>query len=172
MSLEVRRLTPGDTEAFRAMNRLFAQAFDDPESYGSAPPSNAYVGQRLADPSFVALLAAYRGEPVGALAAYELRKFEQERSELYIYDLAVDEAHRRQGVATALIGWLQRYAAGANASVIFVQADPPDLPAVALYDKLGTREEVLHFDIPPDPSQSPDLPADPLLGRAARPICR
>jgi len=25
--------------------------------------------------------------------------------------------------------------------------DPPDEPAVALYDKLGTREEVLHFDI-------------------------
>jgi len=31
--------------------------------------------------------------------------------------------------------------------MVFVQADPPDAPAVALYDKLGTREEVLHFDI-------------------------
>jgi aminoglycoside 3-N-acetyltransferase I len=27
------------------------------------------------------------------------------------------------------------------------QADPPDAPAVALYDKLGTREVVLHFDV-------------------------
>jgi len=37
------------------------------------------------------------------LAAYELRKFEQERSEVYIYDLAVASAHRREGIATALI---------------------------------------------------------------------
>ncbi len=39
--------------------------------------------------------------------------------------------------------------------MIYVQADPPDLPAVALYDKLGVREEVLHFDINP----SADRPA-------------
>jgi aminoglycoside 3-N-acetyltransferase I len=32
--------------------------------------------------------------------------------------------------------------------VIFVQADYGDDPAIALYSKLGTREEVLHFDIP------------------------
>jgi aminoglycoside 3-N-acetyltransferase I len=31
--------------------------------------------------------------------------------------------------------------------VIFVQADPVDAPAVALYTKLGVREDVLHFDI-------------------------
>ena len=35
-------------------------------------------------------------EVVGGLAAYELRKFEQARSEFYLYDLAVSEAHRRQ----------------------------------------------------------------------------
>ena len=55
----------------------------------------------------------------------------------------------RQGVATALIGVVQRIATGIGAYVIFVQADPGDDPAIALYDKLGTREEVLHFDIPP-----------------------
>jgi aminoglycoside 3-N-acetyltransferase I len=33
--------------------------------------------------------------------------------------------------------------------VIFVQADPGDAPAVALYSKLGAREDVLHFDIAP-----------------------
>jgi aminoglycoside 3-N-acetyltransferase I len=34
-----------------------------------------------------------------------------------------------------------------SAWAIFVQADPPDAPAVALYEKLGTREEVFHYDI-------------------------
>jgi len=32
--------------------------------------------------------------------------------------------------------------------VIFVQADLGDAPAIALYTKLGAREDVLHFDIP------------------------
>jgi aminoglycoside 3-N-acetyltransferase I len=34
-----------------------------------------------------------------------------------------------------------------GAYVIFVQADLGDEPAIALYAKLGIREEVLHFDI-------------------------
>nr|WP_017324751.1 GNAT family N-acetyltransferase [Synechococcus sp. PCC 7336] len=51
----------------------------------------------------IALAALKHGEVVGGLAAYELQKFEQERSEIYIYDLAVSAAHRREGIATALI---------------------------------------------------------------------
>jgi aminoglycoside 3-N-acetyltransferase I len=48
-----------------------------------------------------------------------------------------------------LIGKLREIAARHGAYVIFVQADTDieDEPAIALYTKLGTREEVLHFDI-------------------------
>ena len=74
-------------------------------------------------------------------------KFEQERSEIYIYDLAVAAPHRRQGIATALIQELQKIAEVRGAYVIFVQADIGDEPAIALYTKLGIREDVLHFDI-------------------------
>jgi aminoglycoside 3-N-acetyltransferase I len=31
-----------------------------------------------------------------------------------------------------------------------VQADYGDDPAIALYEKLGRREDVMHFDIPVD----------------------
>jgi aminoglycoside 3-N-acetyltransferase I len=34
-----------------------------------------------------------------------------------------------------------------GAFVIFVQADPPDAAAAALDTRLGSREDVLHFDI-------------------------
>ena len=40
---------------------------------------------------------------VGGLAAYVLPKFEQERSEVCIYDLAVAEPHRRQGIAEEVL---------------------------------------------------------------------
>ena len=34
-----------------------------------------------------------------------------------------------------------------NAQVIFVQPDYGDDAAIALYEKLGVREDVMHFDI-------------------------
>ena len=85
--------------------------------------------------------------PVGGIAAYVLPKFEQARSEIYIYDLAVHEARRRRGIATALITELKRIAIERGAYVIYVQADYGDDAAIALYTKLGTREDVMHFDI-------------------------
>ncbi len=143
----IRRLGAGDTASMDAVLTVFEEAFEDAESYGSVRPSAAYMRGLLADGTFIALAAEQDGVIVGGLAAYELRKFEQERSEIYIYDLAVAEAHRREGIATALIGALQPIAATSGAWVIFVQADLGDEPAMALYTKLGKREDVLHFDI-------------------------
>ncbi len=62
------------------------------------------------------------------------------------------EAHRRRGISTALIAELQRIGALRGAYVIFVQADHGDDAAIALYTGLGTREDVLHFDIPVPPA--------------------
>lgn len=148
--VEIRRVGRDDLPSMRAANRLFAQVFEDPESYLLAPPDDDYLTQLLANPDFI-MLAAFRADDmVGALAAYGLPKFEQARREVYIYDLAVRAEHRRVGVATALIEALKPIAREMRAWMIFVQADPPDEPAVALYDKLGVRESVLHFDISPD----------------------
>lgn len=148
-SVTVRRLGEGDLAGYRALNALFARAFEDSDSYAAHCPRDAWALDVLARPHVVLLVAERDGAEVGALAAYELVKFEQERRELYIYDLAVVEAHRRQGVATALIDALRRHAREIDAYVIYVQADHGDPPAIALYDKLGRREEVLHFDIDP-----------------------
>ena len=115
-----------------------------------AQPDDAYLERLLASDTFIAIGGWKDDRPVGALAAYVLPKFEQRRSEIYIYDLAVAEAYRRQGIATALIMELKRIAPSRNAYVIFVQADRGDDPAIALYTKLGTREDVLHFDIAPE----------------------
>lgn len=56
-------------------------------------------------------------------------------------------SRRITGIATELIMELRKIAAARGAHVMFVQADLEDTPAVALYAKLGRREEVLHFDI-------------------------
>ena len=149
MSLAIRRLDRSDAESMRALNVLFASEFGDPDSYAAAPPSETYLRTTLDRPDVIALTATVDGRVAGGLVAYVLAKLEQERSEIYIYDLAVAEAHRRQGIATALIGRLQELAAEIGAWVIYVQADHGDDPAIALYAKLGLREDVMHFDIAP-----------------------
>jgi aminoglycoside 3-N-acetyltransferase I len=143
----VRRLAASDVAQLRALNALFGTAFAEPETYGAKPPSDAYLQGVLAREHVIALVALVREEVAGGLVAYELEKFERARSEVYIYDLAIAEAHRRQGIATALIERLQVIAAERAAWVVYVQADYGDEAAIALYEKLGTREEVLHFDI-------------------------
>lgn len=117
------------------------------DTYSGNRPPAAYLRRLLGGDTFIALAALKSGEVVGGLAAYELHKFEQQRSEIYIYDLAVSAAHRRLGIATALIDELTKIAAARGAYVVFVQADLGDEPAIALYTKLGVREDVLHFDI-------------------------
>lgn len=143
-----KRVVWPDLRAFRGLLETFTEVFAEPQTYLGAVPSEDYLRRLLEQDTFIALVATADDEVVGALAAYELVKFEQERSEMYIYDLGVREHHRRRGVATALIGALRSIARARNASVIFVQADPEDAPAIELYGSLGSRETVHHFDIP------------------------
>ncbi len=126
---------------------MFGRAFQDVPTYSHCQPSTAYLERLLGSDIFITLAALDSDEVVGGIAAYVLPKFEQERSEVYIYDLAVAEAHRRKGVATSLIMELKRSAALRGVHVIFVQVDQGDDPAIALYTKPGVREDVLHFDI-------------------------
>lgn len=143
----IHQLTAPDEPMMHGLLTMFGKAFEDVQAYSGNRPDSAYFKKLLNSDSFIALAAIKGDEVVGGLAAYELMKFEQPRSEIYIYDLAVDEGYRREGIATALILRLKKIAAARGAYVIYVQADLVDAPAVALYTKLGVREDVLHFDI-------------------------
>jgi len=145
--VSMRVLGSADAALMRDVLSLFGAAFDDAESYRSAQPGARYLERLLGSDIFIAIAALEDEQVVGGLAAYVLPKFEQERSEIYLYDLAVAEANRRRGIATKMIDELQRHAGARGAYVIFVQADRGDGPAIALYTKLGVREDVMHFDI-------------------------
>lgn len=145
--VEFRQLLVGDVALFRKLLVTFGDAFEEPDVYRHTQPSDAYLQDMLGSNYFIAVAALQGAVVIGGLAGYELKKFEQERSEIYVYDLAVAKAHRRKGVATGLFAHLGEIAKSRGAYVIFVQADKTDPPAIALYTKLGLKEEVLHFDI-------------------------
>ena len=96
MTYSYRHLSDSDVPVLMELLNVFGEAFEDPQSYQGAVPTQEYMQALLARQYFIALVALDEaGRVVGGLAAYELEKFEQERSEIYIYDLAVGAAHRR-----------------------------------------------------------------------------
>jgi len=148
MDYAFEQLLMGDVDRLKQLLRVFGQAFNEIDTYQQAIPSDEYLSGLLSKPYFIALAALDDGQRVvGGIAAYELEKFERERREIYIYDLAVLETHRRRRVATRLIRALRLIAQRRGAYVIFVQADHGDTPAIRLYESLGRKEDVYHFDI-------------------------
>ena len=143
-----RKLSESDLLLLKQLLAVFGEAFNDVPTYQHAVPRDSYLTSLLQKDNFIVVVALDGETVVGGLAAYVLEKFEQERKEVYIYDLAVAEAHRRKGIATEMINQLKQISKEIGAYIIFVQADPPDLPAIKLYESFGPCEDVFHFDIP------------------------
>src|SRR5579864_7969822 len=126
MGYTFKQLTTSDISLLKKLLRVFGEAFEDVETYQGAVPDDDYLRSLLALRHFIVVVARSGAEVVGGLAAYELQKFERDRREIYIYDLAVAKEHRRKGVATGLIAELMRVGAKRGAYVIYVQADKDD----------------------------------------------
>lgn len=150
MNILYKLLSGFNVRLLKELLNVFGEAFEESQTYQAAIPSDAYLTSLLEKNHFIALVALDENKVVGGLAAYVLDKFEQERKEVYIYDLAVSINYRRLGIATGLINYLKTIAKERGAYVIFVQADLEDIPAIRLYQSLGTKEDVHHFDIPVD----------------------
>ena len=156
MTYSVKRLTDSDVALLRQLLAVFGKAFNELDTYQGKVPSRGYLKALLGKEHFLVVVAMEGDSVTGGLTAYVLDKFEQERKEIYIYDLAVSAEHRRRGIATKLINYLREIAKEIGAYIIFVQADKGDAAAIRLYESLGTAEDVYNFDIAVNPdSQIP-----------------
>ncbi len=151
IDVSIKRLGPGDLHLLRQMNVLFGNVFDMADEYTATPPSDRYLLRLLSKDTFIAMAALHDDDVIGGIVAYEMEKFEQERSEIYIYDLAVAKPNRRTGVAKKLINQVRHLAGDIGAWVVMIQADNDDEKPIALYSKLGTGEAIKHFDLTPLP---------------------
>lgn len=147
MQYNISQLNPSEINELRNLLNLFGEVFAEPDTYQNNQPSDNYLQKLLKRDTFIALVASQKNKIIGGLTAYVLDKFEQERREIYIYDLAVSSFYRRQKVATHLIFHLREIARKLDSYAIFVQADQNDTPAICLYESLGVMENVCHFDI-------------------------
>jgi aminoglycoside 3-N-acetyltransferase I len=147
MDYEYKQLGPSDTAYLRQLLSVFGSAFGDAHTYDASVPSDEYIRSLLGKAHIIVLAALHGAAVVGGLVAYLLEKFELQRKEIYAYDLAVHEDHRRRGIARHLLQLLRRVASERGAYVVYIQADLEDTPAVRLYESLGRKETVHHFDI-------------------------
>jgi aminoglycoside 3-N-acetyltransferase I len=149
MSYTYKQLNAFDVSLFKDLLNLFGEVFEEPETYHNAVPKDDYLVEFLSDNKHIVLIAeGDNARVVGGLVAYELKKFEKVRSEIFVYDLAVSEAHRRKGIATRFFDRLKQIAKERGAYEIFVQAEKGDEGAISLYRTLASGElEAHHFEI-------------------------
>lgn len=131
--LEIRRLTRKDIPAARTMFEMMALVFE--EDY--EPLGDDYLNDLLGREGFWALAAFVGPDLVGGLTAHTLPMTRSPSSEVFIYDLAVRQDHRRRGVARRLVTDLRAAAAAEGIHEVFVPADDDDRHALAFYRALG-----------------------------------
>ena len=122
MDIEVRRLGPGDEEAVRAARTLF-----------DAPPQPEATQRFLAEPANH-LLVGYdeAGVPVGFVSGVELTHPDK-GTEMFLYELGVDESSRGRGVGRTLVEALAAVGREAGCYDMWVLADADNAAAQATY---------------------------------------
>ena len=129
MEVDVRRLGPGDEEAVHAARSLFDEA-----------PDAEATRRFLAEPTHHLLVAHDgTGTPLGFVSGAELTHPDK-GTEMFLYELGVDESARRQGVGRTLVQALAALAREQGCYDMWVLADADNAAAQAAYARAGGRE--------------------------------
>lgn len=109
-------------------------------------PTEKYIIESLAKPHYHVFVAIHENQVVGGQTAYELQLFDEEKTEMFLYELGVVESHRQQGVAMQLISALKAFCLQRGIDTLFVGTEMENLKARNLYLKTkGAFEEVAWF---------------------------
>jgi ribosomal protein S18 acetylase RimI-like enzyme len=101
----------------------------------------------LRDPRTIFLVAFEDRAPAGFILAYELPRRHGFTVTLCIYEVDVDEAFRRRGVASLLFRELERIARERGIEEAFVLTDADNAAAMGLYESVGgVRNDVVEWD--------------------------
>ena len=131
--ISTKLLLPGDEETAIEMFVLMSRVF---ETSGQRLEL-AQVRRLLASSSFLAVAAFSNGELCGGATGHILPMTRDPSSELFIYDIAVDEEQQRRGIGRQIIATMLSEANARGVSVAFVPADNEDEHALRFYENIG-----------------------------------
>lgn len=140
MTIQIIALHEGDIEAIERAAELF-----------DGPIRPAAATRFLAEPNHHLLLAYDGDEPVGFVSGVKLTHPDK-GTEMFLYELGVDERHRRRGIGRALVRRLGTLARERGCYGMFVLTEPDNHAALATYSFDGARRDdsvMLTWEPPP-----------------------
>ena len=127
--MEILRLGPGDADSVVAAAHLF----------DSQPKPDA-TARFLAEPNHHLLVAYEEGLPVGFVSGVETTHPDK-GTEMFLYELSVDEAYRRRGIGGNLVRRLADLARSAGCYGMWVGTEDTNIAALATYEGAGARRD-------------------------------
>lgn len=127
MSVDIRQVGPGDDAAVAAADTLF----DHPSK---ADATAAF----LSDPRHHLLIAYVDVAPVGFVSGVEVTHPDK-GTEMFLYELSVDEPHRRRGIGRALVEALDALARERGCYGMWVITEVDNDAARATYTAAGGK---------------------------------
>lgn len=128
--MRIRRLVPGDELVVLRAGHLFDEA-----------PDLWALRAYLSDDRNTLLFAFDGGDALGFLRGTELGQLRTRRKQMFLYEIGVDENHRRHGVGRALITSLLQDCRERDFDEVFVFTDPTNQAAVGLFRSTGAINE-------------------------------
>jgi ribosomal protein S18 acetylase RimI-like enzyme len=131
--VDIERLGPGDEEKVTAAGALFDHQ----------PMANATDDFLARDDHYLFVAYDEAGAPGGFITGVLMVHPDKGR-EMFLYELAVSETHRRRGYATALIRALEDAARAAECYGMFVLTDLDNHAALGAYTGAGAHDDGRH----------------------------
>lgn len=123
--MEITRLTVGDQATVAAMSHLF-----------DGPSIDEHAQRFLADERHHLLLARDGDALVGFISGVEMTHPDK-GTEMFVYELAVDDAWQRRGIGAALVQALIDVAKSHGCYGMWVLTDADNTAALATYTSVG-----------------------------------
>lgn len=123
---------PDDLDVVLAAGHLF----DD-------PPIAEATRRFLAEPDHHLAIAYLGEEPAGFVSGVETTHPDK-GTEMFLYELGVDEAFRRRGVGRALVAALAERARSHGCVGMWVATEPDNAAAIATYRSAGSSPPAAH----------------------------
>lgn len=133
MTFEICRLQTGDEQlALQVVRDLVP--FDERDG---SEPTLPHLTRLLANPTNYLIVAIADRSPVAFLSAYQMPSLADDASIVYLYEIEVAPAYRRQGIAKDLIALLKNLCRQSDVDMIWVGTENQNIVAKHLYASTG-----------------------------------
>jgi ribosomal protein S18 acetylase RimI-like enzyme len=133
MNYTVKRLQPGDEPlALQTVRDLLPEDERD-----GREPTLLHLHHFLTQNTNYLIVATLGPLPVGFLTAYQMPALSYDGSMVYLYEIEVAPAHRRNGLGRQMIERLKTLCAQTDVEEIWVGTQNDNIPAKRLYESTG-----------------------------------